>query len=79
MNRLAEHKNPMRNAKTLSDRKNDKQHPLCSSYPIAKDALLVLNDLLKNSVVSSDLVPDIISGYTELKSNFDKKLSTVRL
>ena len=62
----------MRNAKTLSDRKNDKQHPLCSSYPMAKDALLVLNDLLKNNVVSSELLPDIISRYSELKASFDK-------
>ncbi len=39
---------------------------------MAKDVLLVLNDLLKNKVVSSDLLPDIISRYSELKASFDK-------
>lgn len=39
---------------------------------MAKDVLLVLNDLLKNKVVSSDLLPDIISRYSELKTSFDK-------
>lgn len=39
---------------------------------MAKDVLLVLNDLLKNNVVSSDLLPDIISRYSELKASFDK-------
>jgi hypothetical protein len=34
--------------------------------------LLILNDLLKNKVVSSDLLPDIISRYSELKASFDK-------
>jgi hypothetical protein len=37
-----------------------------------KDVLIVLNDLLKNKVVSSDLLPDIISRYSELKVSFDK-------
>jgi hypothetical protein len=39
---------------------------------MAKDVLLVLNDLLKNKVVSSDLLLDIISRYSELKTSFDK-------
>jgi hypothetical protein len=39
---------------------------------MAKDALLVLNDLLKNNVVSSELLPDIISRYSELKASFEK-------
>ncbi len=39
---------------------------------MAKDVLLILNDLLKNKVVSSDLLPDIISRYSELKASFDK-------
>jgi hypothetical protein len=32
----------------------------------------VLNDLLKKNVVSSDLLPDIIARYSELKASFDK-------
>ena len=39
---------------------------------MAKDVLIVLNDLLKNNVISSDILPDIISRYSELKANFDK-------
>ena len=39
---------------------------------MAKDVLLVLNDLLKNKVISSDMLPEIISRYSELKANFDK-------
>lgn len=39
---------------------------------MAKDVLIVLNDLLKNKVISSDILPDIISRYSELKANFDK-------
>lgn len=39
---------------------------------MAKDVLLVLNDLLKNKVISSDTLPEIISRYSELKANFDK-------
>jgi hypothetical protein len=39
---------------------------------MAKDVLIVLNDLLKNKVISSDLLPDIISRYAELKASFDK-------
>lgn len=39
---------------------------------MAKDVLVVLNDLLKNKVISSDILPDIISRYSELKANFDK-------
>ncbi len=39
---------------------------------MAKDVLMVLNDLLKNKVISSDTLPEIISRYSELKANFDK-------
>lgn len=39
---------------------------------MAKDVLMVLNDLLKNKVISSDMLPEIISRYSELKANFDK-------
>jgi hypothetical protein len=39
---------------------------------MAKDVLMVLNDLLRERVVSSDMLPDIISRYSELKANFDK-------
>ena len=39
---------------------------------MAKDVLLVLNDLLKNKVISSDMLPEIISRYSELKANFDR-------
>jgi hypothetical protein len=38
---------------------------------MAKDVLMVLNDLLKNKTVSSDMLPDIISRYSELKANFE--------
>jgi hypothetical protein len=39
---------------------------------MAKDVLMVLNDLLKNKVIASDMLPEIISRYSELKANFDK-------
>ena len=39
---------------------------------MAKDVLMVLNDLLKNKVISSDMLPEIISRYSELKANFDR-------
>lgn len=39
---------------------------------LPKDVLIVLNDLLKNKVISSEILPDIISRYSELKANFDK-------
>lgn len=39
---------------------------------MAKDVLMVLNDLLKNKVISSDMLPEIISRYSELKANLDK-------
>lgn len=39
---------------------------------MAKDVLIVLNDLLKNKIISSDILPDIISRYSELKASFEK-------
>jgi hypothetical protein len=39
---------------------------------MARDVLIVLNDLLKNKVITADILPDIISRYSELKVNFDK-------
>ena len=39
---------------------------------MAKDVLVVLNDLLKNKVIASEMLPEIISRYSELKANFDK-------
>lgn len=36
------------------------------------DVLTVLNDLIKQGIVSTELLPDIISRYSELKSEFDK-------
>lgn len=52
--------------------KGDKQHPHKSDLNMLKDVLVVLNDLLKNKIISSDLLLDIIFRYSELKVNFDK-------
>lgn len=39
---------------------------------MAKDVLVVLNDLIKRGVVSAELLPDIISRYSELKLELDR-------
>lgn len=36
-----------------------------------RDVLTVLNELIKQGVVSTELLPDVISRYSELKVDFD--------
>lgn len=37
-----------------------------------RDVLIVLNELIKQGVVSTELLPEVISRYSELKAEFDK-------
>jgi hypothetical protein len=38
---------------------------------MVRDVLTVLNDLIKQGVISTELLPDVISRYSELKADFE--------